>query len=359
MANNNLKDYFPLIRERKEILAEIEQKQPLQILFHSWTTEQQEEFLDFCTGTKGVKMLYDSFLKEVFNAEYNAAPLNDFLSVLLQQKVRILHILPNESVRIADETSLIITDIVVELEDGSIANVEIQKIGYKFPGERAACYSADLLLRQYKRVRGKEGKKFTYRSIKPVYTIVLFEQSPGEFRKFPDEYLHHVEPVSDTGIELELLQKYIFIPLDIFKKKRQNEVINNRLDAWLTFLCREEPEYIIQLITRYPDFKPLYETIYQMCENVEKVMDMFSKELQLLDQNTVQYMIDEMQDTIDEQSNTINEQNDTINHLQRNNNEQQDKINALKNTLEQEKLQYENALQEAQRRIEELERNQR
>ncbi len=41
-------------------------------------------------------------------------------------------------------------DIVVELEDGSIANVEAQKIGYAFPGQRSACYSADLLLRQYK-----------------------------------------------------------------------------------------------------------------------------------------------------------------------------------------------------------------
>ena len=354
MTNNNLKDYFPLIRERKEVLAEIEQKQSLKVLFYSWTTEQQEEFLDFCTGTKGVKMLYDSFLKEVLNAEYNAEPLNDFLSVLLQQKVRILHILPNESVRIADETSLIITDIVVELEDGSIANVEIQKIGYKFPGERAACYSADLLLRQYKRVRGKEGKKFTYRSIKPVYTIVLFEQSPSEFREFPNNYLHHVEPVSDTGIELELLQKYIFIPLDIFKKKRQNEVINNRLDAWLTFLCRDEPEYIIQLITRYPEFKPLYETIYQMCENVEKVMEMFSKELQLLDQNTVQYMIDEMQDTIDYLQQNNNKQEDTINLLQQSNIEQQNKINSL----EQEKVQHEKALQEALKRIKELEKNQ-
>ena len=56
MTNNNLKDHFPLIRGRKEVLAEIEQKQSLKILFHSWTTEQQEEFLDFCTGTKGVKI---------------------------------------------------------------------------------------------------------------------------------------------------------------------------------------------------------------------------------------------------------------------------------------------------------------
>jgi hypothetical protein len=60
-----------------------------------------------------------------------------------------------DSMRIADETSLLITDIVVELEDGSIANVEMQKIGYLFPGQRCACYSADLLLRQYKRVRGE------------------------------------------------------------------------------------------------------------------------------------------------------------------------------------------------------------
>ena len=34
-------------------------------------------------------------------------------------------------------------------------------------------------------------------------------------------------------------------------------------------------------------------------------MGLFSKELQILDKNTVQYMIDQMQDTIDEQKNTI------------------------------------------------------
>ena len=44
-------------------------------------------------------------------------------------------------------------DIIVETADGSIVNIEVQKIGYMFPGERAACYSADLLLRQYQRVR--------------------------------------------------------------------------------------------------------------------------------------------------------------------------------------------------------------
>ncbi len=79
---------------------------------------------------------------------------NDFLSCLLGERVKVLKVLPGDSTRIADETSLLITDIVVELEDGSIANVEMQKIGYLFPGQRCACYSADLLLRQYKWVWG-------------------------------------------------------------------------------------------------------------------------------------------------------------------------------------------------------------
>ena len=43
----------------------------------------------------------------------------------------------------------------------------------------------------------------------------------------------------------------------------------------------------------------LYEEIYELCRNVEKVMEMFSKELRELDRNTVQYMIDEMQEEID------------------------------------------------------------
>ncbi|MFR2340739.1 MAG: hypothetical protein ACLS7X_15945 [Mediterraneibacter gnavus] len=49
----------------------------------------------------------------------------------------------------------------------------------------------------------------------------------------------------------------------------------------------------------------MYREIYELCRNVEKVMGLFSKELQILDKNTVQYMIDQMQDTIDEQQNTI------------------------------------------------------
>ena len=68
----------------------------------------------------------------------------------------------------------------------------------------------------------------------------------------------------------------------------------------------------MKLIEAFPEFKPLYDDVYQICRNTEKVMEMFSKELQELDRNTVQYMIDEMQDTIDLQKKTIDTQQDTI-----------------------------------------------
>ena len=91
----------------------------------------------------------------------------------------------------------------------------------------------------------------------------------------------------------------IFIPLDIFKRVRQNEGIKGKMEAWLTFLSSDEPEDIVRLITDYPEFKAIYDEVYNLCLNMEKVMEMFSKELKELDQNTVQLMIDEMQEDLD------------------------------------------------------------
>ena len=197
---SGLQEYFPIIRTREEVLGEICTKEKLNKLFSEWSEAQQEEFLDSVTGVKGVKILYDSFFKEIFNPETVPERLEDLLSCLLGRKIEILEVLPNDSTRMADETSLLITDIVVRLEDGSLANLEIQKIGYAFPGERSACYSADLLLRQYKRVRSKRKKYFSYRDIKEVYTIVLYEKSMREFKKFPDCYIHYFEQRSNTGL---------------------------------------------------------------------------------------------------------------------------------------------------------------
>ena len=89
-----------------------------------------------------------------------------------------------------------------------------------------------MLLRQYKRVRRELGKKFHYRDIKKVYTIVLFEKSNSVFKSFS---------------------------------------------------------------------KDIYEEIYNICRNSERMMGMFSKELEILDRNTVKLMIDELDEALGEE----------------------------------------------------------
>ena len=257
-----LKNYFPTIREKNELLYEIQENVILRDMFGQLSPELKEEFLNFCTGMKGLKILRDSFFKEVINPEYDSERLESLLSVMLERKVKILRILPNDSTRISDETSLLITDIIVELEDGSLANVEIQKIGYQFPGARSACYTSEMLLRQYRRVRSRHGKNFAYSQIKNVYLIVIYEKSPKEFKEFPNIFYHHARQVFDSGLKLDLLQEYIMIPLDIYHKRADNKPIENELEAWLAFLTDDRPERIMELITKYPKFKPMYETLY-------------------------------------------------------------------------------------------------
>ncbi len=315
---NVLQKYFPMIRTREDVLKEINGNDCLLTVYQSWNKEQQELFLDYCSGQKGVRILYDPFFKEIVNPDATPERVEELLSLALKQRVKILKVLPLESPRLGDEQSLIVMDVVVELEDHSIANLEVQKAGYYFPGQRAACYSSDLLLRQYKRVKEdmeKQERRFSYREIRKVYTIILYEKSPKEFRDFPEAYIHRFTQKSDTGIEIDLLQEYIFISLDIFHGILHNNGnrIRNKLEAWLAFLSMDEPEMIEKLIREYPQFQQYYKEIYELCQNTEKVMGMFSKELQELDRNTVQYMIDDMQDEINAQKELLNKKDNELN----------------------------------------------
>ena len=108
-----------------------------------------------------------------------------------------------------------------------------------------------------------------------------------------------------------MIWNYIFISLDIFRSKMHNKKVTTLLDAWMTFFSTDDPEEIIKLITDFPQFKPMYETLYQMCRNVENVMGFFSEELREMDRNTVRYMIDELQKEVDTQK-TLLEEKDTV-----------------------------------------------
>lgn len=131
---NVLRKYFPVIRTREEVLDEITGNDRLLAVFREWSRDQQELFLDYCSGQRGVRILYDTFFKEILNPDRTPERVEELLSLILEQKVKILKVLPLESPRLGDEQSLVVMDVVVELEDHSIANLEVQKAGYYFPG---------------------------------------------------------------------------------------------------------------------------------------------------------------------------------------------------------------------------------
>lgn len=296
--DQTLRSFFKYLPSEQELLCRIRESEDLREVFGAWTAEQQKEYLDRCTGGKGFNILYDTYFKEAMNPEYDSSRLESFLEVVIGEKVRILKQLPNDSVRLEDENTLLVTDIIVELADGSIANVEVQKIGYMFTGPRCSCYLSDMMLRQYKRIRAKKKKAFSYGDIKKVYLIVLYETSPRDLKAMPDTYLHRSKHVFDTGLSMDLLQRCILIPLDIFKKTMQNKPIETLLEAWLTFLSEDDPRRLAELFRVFPMFIAMYDTLYGMYKDMVSAMGFFSEELRIMDQNTVKYMIDEMDDEI-------------------------------------------------------------
>ena len=69
----------------------------------------------------------------------------------------------------------------------------------------------------------------------------------------------------------------------------------------LNGLSSDDQKVIYMILEQYSGiFRPLYEKICDMCRNTAEVMSMYSKELAILDKNTVMLMMEEQQATIEE-----------------------------------------------------------
>ena len=92
-----------------------------------------------------------------------------------------------------------------------------------------------------------------------------------------------------------------------------------------------------KMLEQNSEFRDIYEEIYNICRNSERMMGMFSKELEILDRNTVKLMIDELDEALGEE---------------------REKVKAIKQereTLKAEKESLETEMQEAKAEKESLE----
>ncbi|MBU5476938.1 PD-(D/E)XK nuclease family transposase [Eubacterium sp. MSJ-21] len=266
----------------------------------------KKRFDDYMTGKKTMPLTYDPFFKCMFHPDRHPDWLSHLLSAILGESVVVEQILPSENTAISVD-SLLIMDIVVRLSDGSLANVEIQKIPYMFTAERISCYSSDLLLREYTRL--KEEKGFKYSDMKKVYTIVLYEKTEGDFKDpmLHGAYIHHGKTLFDTNLKMNLLQEYFLIALDVFCQNRYTdsknsdalETINfdmNNLEGWLSILTAETIADVERVLRRYPWSEAIFREMSAYVNKPEEVILMFSEALKIADRNTVKYMIEELQD---------------------------------------------------------------
>ena len=288
-----------------------------------------ERFMDFLKGKRSLPLLYDPFFKKIFSAAEHKERLSELVSCLLGQNVTVLEVLPNEDSQFLGV--LVIMDMVVRMSDGSIANIEIQKISYDFPAERISCYSADLVMRQYKMITGNEETfgemgKVSYKNMRKVHTIILFEKSSASLISELDEklYYHVGKTKFNTGIKIELLQDFLLISLDTFRKYRYSDIREGRIEVndydydstqysgcevteemkhnrlkYLSLFVAETPQEIDRLVDVFPELDEVRRDINEYLVRPKEVLNMFSEALRILDRNTAELMVDRMNDEIE------------------------------------------------------------
>ena len=318
MTKETQNTFYLTINDLEEAMKQKHLYADYALLDETW----KKRFADYMTGKKTMPLTYDPFFKCMFHPDRHADWLSHLLSAILGESVVVEQILPSENTAISVD-SLLIMDIVVRLSDGSLANVEIQKIPYMFTAERISCYSSDLLMREYSRL--KKDKNFKYSDMKKVYTIVLYEKTEGDFKDpmLQGAYIHHGKTRFDTRLKLNLLQEYFLIALDVFCQNRYtddkksgaleteliathnnipetgfatNDLSMDSLEGWLSILTAETMADVERAIRRYPWSEPIFREMSAYVNNPEEVILMFSEALKIADRNTVKYMIEELQD---------------------------------------------------------------
>ena len=318
MTKETQNTFYLTVNDLEEAMKQKHLYADYALLDETW----KKRFDDYMTGKKTMPLTYDPFFKCMFHPDRHPDWLSHLLSAIIGEPVTVESVLPSENTAISVD-SLLIMDIVVRLSDGSLANVEIQKIPYMFTAERISCYSSDLLMREYSRL--KKDKNFKYSDMKKVYTIVLYEKTEGDFKDpmLQGAYIHHGKTRFDTNLKLNLLQEYFLIALDVFCQNgytddknsdaleteliathnnipetgfATNDLSMDSLEGWLSILIAETMADVERVMRRYPWSEPIFREMSAYVNNPEEVILMFSEALKIADRNTVKYMIEELQD---------------------------------------------------------------
>ena len=96
------------------------------------------------------------------------------------------------------------------------------------------------------------------------------------------------------------------VALDVFRESKYAKDINE-LNAWLSLLTAQSVDDLATLVSDYPWMEAICKDMSEYMYDPEEVITMFSEALRMLDENTVHYMIDELQKERDDAITALNE----------------------------------------------------
>ena len=377
-VNDNLSsyDFLSAVRNNPNLSLQYDNFRRSSVSNKGWA----DRFNDYISRKKTLPLLYDPFFKKLFNGDEHRERLSRLVSSIIGQEVTVIDILPSESSSFED--SFIIMDMIVRLSDGSIANIEVQKIASLFPGERLSCYSADAIMRQYHRLSSATStarysddisqdsdsistlghKTFSYKDMKNVHTIVLFENSNSNLINSanPELYFHVGTTTFNTHINFPLLQKYHMISLDTFRKYRYSDIIKGNIDikkcdydedvyekpltdqmlrdrlAFLSLFVTETVDEAIAIQNIFPELSEIFNEMNEYLARPEEVLGMFSEALRILNHNTAVLMVDEYRKKYQEMENNLRKEMKKSQEMQQEMQEMQNNLN--KEMQEQQKI---------------------
>ena len=295
--------------------------------------ELYENFIECITGKKTLPLMYDSVFKKIFDFETHPERLASLLTSILGYNVKIIGIFKNEG-NISPKGPGVIFDIVVKMEDNSVADVEAQKIPYDFTGKRMSVYSSALTYHMYKHLRSIYGTELEYDKMNKVYTIVIFEKTTKEFKKpsLNNRFVFHGKTVFDDDLELDMTQEFYLIALDVFRDHEYSIDIESikinemseeefkkcctyELSIWLQLLLVDNEEEMRSLSEKYPWIAEILVELIEFMQNPEEALNMYSNiyaELAETDRVSIEHYNEKLRAMIEEKDSVIEEKDSVI-----------------------------------------------
>ena len=186
-------------------------------------------------NNKKLNLKNDIIFKAFFGKKGNEEFLIDFLEALLKIKITKIEIQEDvnlEQLSVEEKGGRL--DIQAILNDGVIANIEMQVRNNHNMEVRTTFYASKIMSRETS--RGED-----YRSIKKIILINILGYNM--FKKY-DEYIHKTAIVLDGHRDEIVIDniEWWFIELPKFRKMHKN--IDNKIEQWLLFIDDEEKELV-------------------------------------------------------------------------------------------------------------------